>query len=104
MIHCCQPQFAILNYLSKCVFGLCSKCKTFSNIDKLEILSLKCSRSCFQKCTDCSIEAKGIAIVILKKNDFSETYNCLVPYEIYTIFPMDTRTNSSLSSSGTEKS
>ena len=46
----------------KCVFGLCSECKLFSNFDKLEIPSLKCSKSCFMKNEKCSEEGHTVKI------------------------------------------
>ena len=46
----------------KCVFGLHSKCFALSNIDKLEIPSLKYSKSCFEKHVDCSMEGHTVKI------------------------------------------
>ena len=46
----------------KCVFGLCSECKLFSNFDKLEIPSLKCSKSCFMKNEKCGEEGHTVKI------------------------------------------
>ena len=46
----------------KCVFGLCSECKLFFNFDKLEIPSLKCSKSYFMKNEKCSEEGHTVKI------------------------------------------
>ena len=46
----------------KCVFGQCSECKLFFNFDKLQILSLKCSKSCFMKNEKCSEEGHTVKI------------------------------------------
>ena len=44
----CQPDSL------KCILCVCSQCKTFSKISNLQILSLKCSKSCVKENSDCT--------------------------------------------------